>query len=96
MQMQVIARTTTVTSFTAEAKGLPKGWTPNYHTTDNAGASISAAFRWAAGETSAGADYRYHHIYSNVLGDLLTHPHPGTGADAFIPTKKDGTFSTAG
>ena len=69
-------------------KGAPEGWTPNYHTTDNAGASISAAFRWAAGETSAGADYRYHHIYSNVLGDLLTHPIRVPGADAFYTHEK--------
>ena len=69
-------------------KGAPEGWTPNYHTTDNAGASISAAFRWAAGETSAGADYGYHHIYSNVLGDLLTHPIRVPGADAFYTHEK--------
>ncbi len=67
-------------------KGAPEGWRPNYHTTDNAGAGISAAYRWVAGETSVGADYKYNHIYSNVLGEAMAHPIPIPGGNGFFYT----------
>lgn len=63
-------------------KGAPEGWKPNYHTTDNAGAEISADYRWIAGETSAGTDWKYNHIYSNVLGEKMLRPISVPGADA--------------
>ena len=46
MQMQVIARTTTVTSFTAEAKGLPKDGLP---TTTRRTTPVRASVRHSAG-----------------------------------------------
>lgn len=63
-------------------KGAPEGWTPNYHTTDSAGGEINAAYTWKAGETSAGINYTYNQIYSNVLGEPLTEPIVVPGAEA--------------
>ena len=44
----------------------------NYHMNDIAGVSAKVAHRWGAAGTSViGADFRYEHIYSTVLGDPL-------------------------
>ena len=64
------------------SKGAPNGWKPNYHTTDNVGAEASVSYRWIAGTTSLGADYKYNHLYSNVLGELMDTPIDIPGADA--------------
>lgn len=41
----------------------------NYHMNDIAGFNAKAAYRWGKwGSTVLGADYRYEHIYSTVLG----------------------------
>ncbi|HIZ15036.1 MAG TPA: TonB-dependent receptor [Candidatus Tidjanibacter faecipullorum] len=69
-------------------KGAPDGWTPNYHTTDNAGAEISVDYRWRWGTSSIGADYKYNHLYSNVLGELMAAPIPVPGADAVYTREK--------
>lgn len=70
-------------------KNAPAGWKPNYHTTDNAGAEISGAYRWAAGITSLGIDYKYNHIYSNVLGEPMVRPIGVPGADAQYTREQD-------
>lgn len=69
-------------------KGAPEGWVPNYHTTDNAGATVEGEYRWIAGTTSAGLDYKYQHIYSNVLGEPLTVPIKVPGHDALYTHAK--------
>lgn len=69
-------------------KGAPEGWKPNYHTTDNAGSEIGAEYRWIAGITSLGADYKYNHIYSNVLGVPILCPIGVPGADAQYTREK--------
>ncbi len=51
----------------------------NFHNTDNVGAGAGIAYSWAAGVTSAGVDYMYHHIYSNVLGEALSAVKPVKG-----------------
>ncbi len=43
----------------------------NYHMTDVAGAELSVSTNTRLGKTSIGADFRYEHIYSNVLGESL-------------------------
>jgi iron complex outermembrane receptor protein len=43
----------------------------NYHMTDVIGIELNANFNSILGKTSVGADYRYEHIYSNVLGELM-------------------------
>ena len=72
-----------------EGKGAPEGWKPNYHTTDNVGAEINANYRWIAGITTIGADYKYHHIYSNVLGDDMDEAIKVPGQDAYYTKSKD-------
>jgi vitamin B12 transporter len=42
----------------------------NYHVTDVAGANINTTFNSWMGSTALGADFKYEHIYSNVLGTL--------------------------
>ncbi len=51
-------------------RGTPMNW----HNTDNAGVEIRAAYSWAAGTTSIGADWMYNHIFSSNLGELLDVP----------------------
>ncbi|HLO91723.1 MAG TPA: TonB-dependent receptor [Lentimicrobium sp.] len=43
----------------------------NYHMTDIAGGSVNWAQTWNSSRINAGIEYRYEHIYSNVLGDSL-------------------------
>ncbi len=43
----------------------------NYHMTDVLGASSNATYGWQLGTTSFGMDYRYEHIFSNVLGETM-------------------------
>lgn len=70
-------------------KGAPEGWQPNYHTTDNIGAEVSSDYRWVAGETSIGIDYKYNHLYSNVLGEAMNRPIKIPGVDALYTHEKD-------
>ncbi len=42
----------------------------NYHVTDVAGTNLNTAFQSKFGSTALGADFKYEHIYSNVLGKL--------------------------
>ena len=73
----------------------------NYHMNDIAGANASMAYRWGkAGSTVAGADYRYEHIYSTVLGDPFTtnqnpngKPVPGEQGVYFTRSKQRATPS---
>jgi vitamin B12 transporter len=44
----------------------------NYHMTDALGGEINASCNSVIGKTSVGVEYRYEHIYSNVLGELMT------------------------
>jgi iron complex outermembrane receptor protein len=46
----------------------------NYHRTDVLGASINWKRNGGFGKTLAGIDYRFEHIYSNVLGETLSKP----------------------
>ena len=44
----------------------------NYHQNDIAGVNVQAAYKWGrAGTSIAGAEYRFEHIFSNVLGDPI-------------------------
>jgi len=44
----------------------------NYHLTDVYGANINSYFNSKYGKTSFGTEYRIEHIYSNVLGELMS------------------------
>lgn len=46
----------------------------NYHMTDVAGASLNWLKTGQTGKTSVGLDYRFEHIFSNVLGNELAAP----------------------
>ena len=46
----------------------------NYHRTDVIGAALNWVHVNRLGTTSAGLDYRYEHIYSNVLGEEMSQP----------------------
>jgi len=49
----------------------------NYHQNDILGFNTQAAYRWGkAGTSIIGADYRFEHIYSTVLGDAITGEKP--------------------
>lgn len=52
-----------------------RGTAMNRHNTDNVGADLTAHLQWAAGTTSVGGDYIYHHIFSTNLGTKLDTPH---------------------
>lgn len=44
----------------------------NYHMNDIAGVNANIAYRWnKAGSTTLGSDFRYEHIYSTVLGNII-------------------------
>lgn len=51
----------------------PDSWykSHNYHMTDVLSAESKVNKIYEAGSTSIGAEYRYEHIYSNVLGDFM-------------------------
>jgi Outer membrane cobalamin receptor protein len=51
----------------------PPAWyiNHNYHLTDVVGGKIMGSFRTFISRTSLGAELRYEHIYSNVLGTLM-------------------------
>lgn len=51
----------------------------NYHRNDVAGASLSAFHESSYGITAIGLDFRYEHIYSTVLGELMSSPVPIPG-----------------
>ena len=45
----------------------------NYHQNDIAGINVQAAYKWGRMGTSiAGAEYRFEHIFSTVLGDAIS------------------------
>lgn len=48
--------------------------THNYHLTDVAGGSLNWMTAGRYGKTSLGADYRFEHIFSNVLGNPMKTP----------------------
>lgn len=48
--------------------------THNYHLTDVAGGSLNWMTAGRYGKTSLGADYRFEHIFSNVLGNPMETP----------------------
>jgi iron complex outermembrane receptor protein len=48
--------------------------THNYHMTDVAGGSLNWMTAGKYGKTSLGADYRFEHIFSNVLGNPMVIP----------------------
>ena len=60
--------------------------THNYHLTDVAGGSLNWMTVGKFGKTSLGVDYRFEHIFSNVLGNLLENPRP-------VPGEAVGTFT---
>ena len=68
----------------------------NYHMNDIAGVNAKAAFRWNKGGTTiAGAEYRFEHIYSTVLGDLMQSPRPAPFEEGinYTKSKERETFS---
>lgn len=66
----------------------------NYHMTDVVGANAKIAYRWGrAGSTVLGADYRFEHIYSTVLGDYIDNEGGNTSSIKAVPGEK-GVFFT--
>ncbi len=54
---------------------MPEWYTqPNFHLTHNVGAGIEADYNWNWGVTSAGIDFQYNQIFSNVMGHEIEHP----------------------
>ena len=51
----------------------------NYHLTDVIGAGINWTHTGTFGKSSLGADFRYEHIYSTVLGEPIINPREATG-----------------
>jgi len=62
--------------------------THNYHLTDVVGGSVNWMATGKYGKTSMGADYRFEHILSNVLGNPLDSPRP-------VPGEANGSFTKA-
>ncbi len=60
----------------------------NYHLTDVGGGSLNWVAGGKTGKTSLGADYRFEHIYSNVLGNLMESAIPVPGEDGHQFTKE--------
>lgn len=58
----------------------------NYHMTQVAGGQSYVNFNLRMGKTTVGADYRYEHIYSNVLGELMNDT-------LFDPFESEGKFT---
>lgn len=71
--------------FRNEAPSWYKGH--NYHMTDVAGASLNWMTSGKVGKTSFGLDYRFEHIYSNVLGETLDSPRIVNGEPGQFFTK---------
>ncbi|GAB1474369.1 hypothetical protein MASR2M69_18100 [Bacteroidota bacterium] len=68
----------------------------NYHMNDIAGVSAKVAHRWGSAGTSViGADFRYEHIYSTVLGDPLDNNRPAPFEDGVEYTKAKGRNTTS-
>ncbi|NTW23658.1 MAG: TonB-dependent receptor [Lentimicrobium sp.] len=61
--------------------------THNYHMTDVAGGSLNWMTAGRFGKTSLGADYRFEHILSNVLGGLMDVTKPVPGEDDVLFTR---------
>lgn len=67
---------------------------PNVHRTDVIGAGATFAYAWKkAGTTTFGADYRYAHIFSNNLGNLLPEVEQNASPGKKVPFEK-GLFYT--
>lgn len=58
----------------------------NYHMTQVAGGQSNVACNSSFGRTTIGFDYRYEHIYSNVLGEPMNDTLP-------VPFESDGKFT---
>jgi vitamin B12 transporter len=74
----------------------PASWytTHNYHLTRVYGAGLNLWFKWQAGKTAVGMEYRSEHILSNVLGKELDEPRQVPGEDAqFTKSDKRNTWS---
>ncbi len=56
----------------------------NYHQTDIVGVSLNWVHTSSLGATSAGFDFRYEHIYSNVLGESISEKRPVPWEDAWF------------
>lgn len=69
--------------------------THNYHLTDVAGGSLSWMTAGRFGQTSLGADYRFEHIFSNVLGNTMEtqKPVPGENGVEFTRSYRREGFS---
>ena len=59
----------------------------NYHQTDIIGANVRSDFNWLFGTSSLGMEYRYEHVYSNVLGESLSEPVKVSGEENAYYTK---------
>jgi vitamin B12 transporter len=64
----------------------PPQWysTHNYHMTDAAGGSLNWSITTAHTRSNAGIEYRYEHIFSNVLGDTLETDKPVPGEPGML------------
>ncbi|MFH1121290.1 MAG: TonB-dependent receptor [Bacteroidota bacterium] len=60
----------------------------NYHLTDVAGGSLNWMVSGKTGKTSVGADYRFEHIYSNVLGTNMESVKTVPGEDDALFTRE--------
>jgi vitamin B12 transporter len=59
----------------------------NYHMSDVAGAMVNRVYTGRLGITAIGADYRFEHIYSNVLGENLEQPKAVAGYENVYYTR---------
>lgn len=64
----------------------PPEWysTHNYHMTDIAGASLNWNITTKSTRNNVGIEYRYEHIFSNVLGDTLASGKPVPGENGIL------------
>lgn len=69
----------------------------NYHQNDIAGINVQAAYRWrSAGTSIAGAEYRFEHIFSTVLGDAISVTGTSGENESYLPPVpfEEGKFFT--
>ncbi len=69
-------------------RNTPPSWYAghNYHMSNVAGLALGQLFSSSFGITTLGLDYRFEHIYSNVLGEKLNQPIPVKGYDGVLFT----------
>jgi iron complex outermembrane receptor protein len=60
----------------------------NYHLTQVIGGQTNTSFNTSLGKTTVGMDYRFEHIYSNVLGEPMNDTIP-------VPFESNGKFTRA-